>query len=36
MSYKIGGLLLEVFNQLGLGYQEKYYQKAIVVALKEY
>ena len=27
--YKIVGVLIEVFKQLGSGYQEKYYQKAI-------
>jgi len=29
LSYKIVGILFEVFKSLGGGYQEKYYQKAI-------
>ena len=29
LSYKIVGILYKVYNQLGGGYQEKYYQKAI-------
>ena len=29
LSYKIIGLTYEVFNELGLGYQEKHYQKAM-------
>ena len=29
LSYKIVGILFEVFNELGAGYQEKYYEKAI-------
>jgi len=29
LSYKIIGVLYAVYNQLGGGYQEKYYQKAI-------
>jgi len=28
LSYKIIGALFEVYNELGSGYQEKYYQKA--------
>lgn len=35
LSYKIIGIIFDVFNSLGYGYQEKYYQKAIGVALKE-
>ncbi|KKS65826.1 MAG: hypothetical protein UV40_C0025G0002 [Parcubacteria group bacterium GW2011_GWA1_42_7] len=35
LSYKIIGVLYDVFNELGYGYQEKYYQKAIALALKE-
>lgn len=31
--YKIVGVLIEVFKQLGSGYQEKYYQKAIAKEL---
>ena len=29
LSYKIVGVLYEVYNKLGYGYQEKYYQRAI-------
>ncbi len=29
LSYKIVGVLFEVYNELGYGYQEKYYEKAI-------
>lgn len=29
LSYKIVGILYKVYNQLGGGYQEKYYQQAI-------
>lgn len=29
LSYKIVGILFSVFNQLGYGYKEKYYQRAI-------
>lgn len=35
LSYKIIGILFSVFNGLGYGYQEKYYQKAIATLLKE-
>jgi len=35
LSYKIVGILFEVYNQLGSGHQEKYYQRAIEVAFKE-
>jgi len=34
LSYKIVGILFEVYNQLGPGYQEKYYQRAIEAAFK--
>ncbi|MEW5805184.1 MAG: GxxExxY protein [Patescibacteria group bacterium] len=33
LSYKIVGILFTVFNELGYGYQEKYYQKAIAKVL---
>ena len=33
-SYQIIGILFEVYNTLGYGYQEKYYQKAIAALLK--
>jgi len=29
LSYKIVGILYDVYNELGYGYQEKYYEKAI-------
>ncbi len=35
MSYKIVGVLFDVFNKLGYGYQEKYYQKAIAISFTE-
>ncbi len=35
LSYKLVGILFTVFNELGYGYQEKYYQKAIAKLLKE-
>ncbi len=34
LSYKIIGILYDVYNKLGYGYQEKYYQRAIESALK--
>jgi GxxExxY protein len=34
LSYQIIGILFEVFKELGSGYQEKYYQKAIATELK--
>ena len=34
LSYKIVGILFKVYNELGGGYQEKYYQKAIALELK--
>ncbi len=34
LSYKIIGILFDVYNQLGYGYQEKYYENATAVALK--
>ncbi len=33
MSYQIIGILFEVYNTLGYGYQEKYYQKAVAALL---
>jgi GxxExxY protein len=36
LSYKIVGILFEVYNQLGPGYQEKYYQRAIETAFREH
>ena len=36
LSYKVVGILFEVYNELGFGYQEKYYEKAIEkILLKE-
>ena len=29
LSYEIVGVLFSVYNQLGYGYQEKYYQRAV-------
>ena len=34
LCYKIIGILFEVYNELGGGYQEKYYQQAIAAAFK--
>lgn len=34
LSYKIVGILYEVFNELGYGYQEKYYEKVFGKLLK--
>jgi GxxExxY protein len=34
LSYKIVGILFEVYNNLGPGHKERYYQKAIAVALR--
>lgn len=33
LSYKIMGTIFDVYNELGHGYQEKYYQKAIALRL---
>lgn len=35
LSYKIVGILFSAFNELGYGYQEKYYQKVVAKLLKE-
>ncbi len=35
LSYKIVGILFSVFNELGFGFSEKHYQKAIAISLKE-
>jgi GxxExxY protein len=35
LSYKIVGILFEVYNELGYGYKEKYYEKALMAALNE-
>lgn len=35
LSYKVMGILFSVHNQLGNRYQEKYYQRAIEVGLRE-
>lgn len=34
LSYQIIGILFEIYKELGGGYQEKYYQKAIAQELK--
>ena len=34
LSFKIVGCAFEVYNELGYGHLEKYYQKALSVALK--
>lgn len=34
LSYQLIGVLFDVHNTLGYGYQEKYYQKAIAASLK--
>ena len=35
LSYKIVGILFEVYNELGYGYKEKYYEKALEIAFSE-
>jgi len=35
LSYKLIGIIYDVYNELGYGYQEKYYQKAIATALNK-
>jgi len=35
LSYQIIGVLFDVYNELGFGYSEKHYQKAIAMLLKE-
>jgi len=35
LSYEIVGILYDLYNQLGYGYQEKYYQRAIEQLLDE-
>lgn len=35
LSYKIVGILFDVYNELGGGYREKYYQKAVSLSLKK-
>ncbi len=35
LSYKINGVLFEVFRQLGGGHREKYYQEAMKLALSK-
>jgi len=35
LSYKIIGILFDVYNKLGPGYQEKYYQRAIASAFRK-
>jgi len=35
LSYEISGLLFKLYNELGYGYQEKYYSRAFALLLKE-
>ena len=35
LSYKIIGILYEVYNELGYGFQEKFYEKASAKAFKQ-
>ena len=35
LSYKIVGILYDVFNEIGGGHRENYYQKALALALQE-
>lgn len=35
LSYKLIGALFDVYNELGGGYQEKYYQRAVALALRK-
>ena len=34
LSYRIIGILYDVFNHIGAGHRENYYQKALAVAFK--
>lgn len=34
LSYKIMGCAFDVYNEIGPGYHEKYYQRALAEALK--
>jgi len=34
LSYELVGILYDVYNELGYGHPERYYQKAIAVALQ--
>lgn len=34
LSYQVVGILFEVFKQLGSGFQERYYQRAVAVELR--
>jgi len=35
LSYQVMGVMFEVYNELGYGYQEKYYEKAIAKVFAE-
>jgi len=35
LSFQIIGILFEVYNELGYGYQEKYYEKAIAKSFEK-
>ncbi|KKW00862.1 MAG: hypothetical protein A2898_00145 [Candidatus Kerfeldbacteria bacterium RIFCSPLOWO2_01_FULL_48_11] len=34
LSYQLIGILFDVYNELGYGYQEKYYQRAVAIRLR--
>lgn len=34
LSFKVNGILFDVYNKLGGGHAEKYYEKAVAIALK--
>jgi GxxExxY protein len=36
LSYKITGLLFEIYNQLGPGHKEKYYENALRLSFQEH
>lgn len=36
LSYLIVGILFNIYKELGDGYQEKYYQKAVAIELKKH
>lgn len=33
LSYRIIGIVFKVYNKLGYGYQEKYYQRAVALEI---
>lgn len=36
LHYKVAGILFEVFRELGAGFKESYYEKAVAVLLRKY